>query len=272
MLNKKISFSAIVTTSDITTTSSGVSMVIGYGNTRAGMTNQIGSSWFSKNPGTYSLKIENITINENMIGKYIIVRYAGYNVPSTATIEYSDSQIEIGEIATSFEPYFNQTTNIYLNEPLRKIGDVLDYIDFKKQKVVRKIGNVILQGSEDIRIHKDSYIDTIGFKFLTINSRDSSQGYSNFFIRKHIDEDSQHFWIGTDSSVIYINRAILASQDVNGFKNWLSTHNTEVIYQLETPTEEIINLPKILLAKDTQKISIDTKIPSSKFKIKYKRK
>lgn len=39
---------------------------------------------------------------------------------------------------TSYEPYI-EPTNIYLNEPLRKIGDYADYIDFEGQKVVRNV-------------------------------------------------------------------------------------------------------------------------------------
>ena len=50
-------------------------------------------------------------------------------------------QLELGEAATEYEPYrVPVTANIYLDEPLRKIGDYADYIDFKGQRVVRKVG------------------------------------------------------------------------------------------------------------------------------------
>lgn len=50
-------------------------------------------------------------------------------------------QLELGETATEYEPYrVPVTANIYLDEPLRKIGDYADYIDFKGQRVVRKVG------------------------------------------------------------------------------------------------------------------------------------
>ena len=49
-------------------------------------------------------------------------------------------QIEEGSSSTAYEPYKgSQTTHIYLDEPLRKVGDYADYIYFKNQKVVRKI-------------------------------------------------------------------------------------------------------------------------------------
>ena len=50
-------------------------------------------------------------------------------------------QIEKGSSATEYEPYKGRITeHIYLDEPLRKVGDYADYIDFKGQRVVRKVG------------------------------------------------------------------------------------------------------------------------------------
>lgn len=41
---------------------------------------------------------------------------------------------------SDFEPYIEPVvTNIYLDEPLRKVGDYVDYIDFVNQKVVRNV-------------------------------------------------------------------------------------------------------------------------------------
>ena len=54
--------------------------------------------------------------------------------------EIRDSiQIEKGSTATSYEPYKGETKHIYLDAPLRKIGDYADYIDYKNQKVFRQI-------------------------------------------------------------------------------------------------------------------------------------
>ena len=49
--------------------------------------------------------------------------------------------LEVGTtMPTSFEPYIAPvTTNIFLDEPLRKVGDYADYVDFERQKVVRNI-------------------------------------------------------------------------------------------------------------------------------------
>ena len=68
-------------------------------------------------------------------------RYTLNGVGATSSMIISNLQLEEGETATAYEPYHAPiTTNIYLDEPLRKIGDYADYIDFKKGKVIRKIG------------------------------------------------------------------------------------------------------------------------------------
>ena len=53
-------------------------------------------------------------------------------------------QLEEGTKATAYEPYKNVTKNIYLDEPLRGIGNYKDYIDFETKTVVRKIKEVEL--------------------------------------------------------------------------------------------------------------------------------
>lgn len=68
-------------------------------------------------------------------GIYLLVA-KGKTVNNT-TIKF---QLEKGSSATDYEPYIKPITqNIYLDEPLRKVGDYADYIDFKNQKVVRKV-------------------------------------------------------------------------------------------------------------------------------------
>lgn len=49
-------------------------------------------------------------------------------------------QLELGSSATTYEPYQAPITkHIYLDEPLRKVGDYADYVDYENQRVVRQI-------------------------------------------------------------------------------------------------------------------------------------
>ena len=75
-------------------------------------------------------------------------RYGEKIVPSNAKYlritvipAYLDTmQVEYGDTPTEYEPYIEpQTHNLYLNAPLRKLGEYADYIDFEKGVVVRRI-------------------------------------------------------------------------------------------------------------------------------------
>lgn len=57
----------------------------------------------------------------------------------TSQTYVKNMQLEKGSEATDYEPYKEHFANIVLDEPLRKVGDVADYVDFKKQVVVRYI-------------------------------------------------------------------------------------------------------------------------------------
>ena len=48
-------------------------------------------------------------------------------------------QFEKGTAATPYQSYQTSITNIYLDEPLRCVGEVCDYIDFINQQVVRNV-------------------------------------------------------------------------------------------------------------------------------------
>ena len=52
-------------------------------------------------------------------------------------------QIEIGNIATDYEPYIEETTNIYLDNPIRTINDEIEYIDYSEQKQHRVRKNLL---------------------------------------------------------------------------------------------------------------------------------
>jgi len=66
-------------------------------------------------------------------------------------IDVNTFQIEEGVVSTEYEPYREEIQNIYLDEPLRKYGDYVDYIDFRTQEVVRYVEVVDSSGEEVLR-------------------------------------------------------------------------------------------------------------------------
>ena len=68
------------------------------------------------------------------------IDYISFTYGTGAAYSYIKNwQIEEGTIATGYEPYNATTYNIYLKEPLRKLGSTADYIDCTTGEVVRYI-------------------------------------------------------------------------------------------------------------------------------------
>ena len=68
------------------------------------------------------------------------IDYISFTYGTGAAYSYIKNwQIEEGTTATEYEPYNATTYNIYLKEPLRKVGSTADYIDCTTGEVVRYI-------------------------------------------------------------------------------------------------------------------------------------
>ena len=94
-----------------------------------------------------------VTCTSNIEGVRSYIHVASGTVCESLTVR---PQFELGDAATDYEHYgyripvtvsagdTEESYNIYLDEPLRKVGDYADYLDFKNGKVVRKIRKIII--------------------------------------------------------------------------------------------------------------------------------
>ena len=194
----------------------------------------------------------------------------------------SNVQIELGDRATEFEPYQEPITkHIYLDEPLRKVDEYADYIDFKNQKVVRNIKRLTVDGTESGYAWgnwaSESDKTTMVFTFQVSNSIKplSRLGklYSDEFKpleQLEFNNDKEGIFQGGDTFHIRINKSRLNGETVNDFKNWLSSNNIYVYYILKTPIEEQITIPKLCTPKsEVMNISSGTTLLPSSMDIKY---
>ena len=182
-----------------------------------------------------------------------------YNTNSTLGTNWtlSEIQLEKNSTATEYEPYQGSSLNITIpeNEFLGKIGDIKDtlnivYKDDGRYHAIlnKKIGKVVLDGSESWNYQNGAFIyksnDILQtsatneilvlsnyYKGSNTNYRDS---IPNFNIAKVVGANTQ---IG-----IKDNRYTT----IDDFKTWLSTHNVEVYYALETPIDIEITDPTLL--------------------------
>lgn len=173
----------------------------------------------------------------------------------------------------------NITTNIYLNEPLRKIGDFADYLDYKNGKVVRNIyhWNFGSNTFDSIDLVSDNTLRCAKNHYLGAQYRPKAN--TSFNINSNILPTGNGTTYSSDSIGIYY-----VSLD-KGIQLWARVPHTEnnvvsevndlfngnyADYALNTPIEESITLPNIVLNKGTNIIDVDTTIKPSNMYVEYK--
>lgn len=172
-----------------------------------------------------------------------------YAVPVTVASNSSDS-------ATSI---------IYLDEPLRKIGDYQD--ELYPDKVIRRCKSVILDGTEE---WTTSVVSGTLRRFVwateSLNSKDYKLGICNRF--KYAYRNANHgIYINSVNTGLYIFYNDIST--VDEFKAWLTSNNVEVIYPIESATETIsrTNIKTIKSASAT--LSVDTTVQPSNVSVTY---
>ena len=212
--------------------------------------------------------------------------------------EYIENfQVEMGRVATTYEPYQSQSYEINLgNIELCKIGDYQDriYKDNDKWYLEKKIGKVVLDGSEGTwqswyktennNIGFYNYLNAIISNEINNNEEHlNGNAYCNMFSEAAnrfdiVDGVAENFKIcGRIREASYL--AISLSKDkltdwssranaINSFKSWLASNNPIVYYILATPTTteitdtELINqLESIELIEGINNISSNGNLP-----------
>lgn len=232
---------------------------------------------------TFSLTQEQI---DSIYNVYI------YGRQGDTPILYEYIQLEEGETATEYEPYgkykipvkVNGTiTNIFLDEPLRKVGDYADYIDVRNKKVVRKVFTYNFTGKEStVKLGFSEEGVKYGYEISTAPSSQvkfvngqmpicnylsgvkTSVGFVNIpvnHIRFH--EYQTHF-----------NIVVSHCSTVTELREWLSALYDEgkpltYYYPMATPIEQEIEIPDFKTFEGTTTFEVLTEIQPSEIMVKY---
>lgn len=193
--------------------------------------------------------------------KMVAISYYRYNeIPTNV-------QLELGDTQTEYEPCIVNISNIYVDEPLRKIGNYTDYIDFEKQKTFR---NVVKADLKDLTwtTSGSSFSDSQLFLTAGASAPKHSQTLSNYFIyRSNI---WSYNYIGIDGYYdglpkVKVRAPYLTMSEFTDFIN-SSKVEAHLINVTEAPIEKDVELPKILTKIGyNSNISIDTKIQPSNY-------
>ena len=151
------------------------------------------------------------------------------------------------------------TINIYLDEPLRKIGEYSDYIDFKNSKVVRNIAKKVLNGTEDWTMPGTIISDYSSYRIVNFIPNLPLQTPIEELLCTHFEAfpKSQYqqepiqnkitSYGNTNQIIILVSNNIADSNNQTTTANWINwlSNNNITLYYSKQPTEETVALPNI---------------------------
>lgn len=181
-----------------------------------------------------------------------------------------NQMLTIDDTDLTYETYIEPvTTNIYLNEPLRKVGDYADYIDYKNKKVIRNVKELRLTSSIGW-----TYSTSGGVPYNYCTITDIAKGVEDelFMCNTYqiMPKNSHHI----DNRICYrlnFNGFLVADSDYTSsesFGKMLDESNVVVTYPINS-TEETIDIPEISTFDGTTALETDTTIQPSKINVKY---
>ena len=193
--------------------------------------------------------------------------------------------------APDYEPYVEPVTaNIYLDEPLRKIGSYADYIDFEKSIIRRRICVKVFDGTGLWNVWNASITEnTMGCYYSNsteLGTYENKKVISGVSLSNYFKNTGSSLSTQNDNLVGYVSVNGASSPPYIAFKvpfiskeSWLEWVKTcyendeplKVYYPLYLGASEetSITLPKLPTIKGTTIYSIDTKIQPSNMSATY---
>lgn len=230
-------------------------------------------------------------------------KYLGISLGKNEEMVDNNVWLYEGDTDEEYEPYgyrisikiTNETeeinTNIYTNEPLRKIDFYSDVLDYNAQHINRPIHEYVVTGAESGWTDRELSYNLYGIVFRNQNlvpyDAIDDIATSNYFSYGSISNNNEKavFSKGSktkDFQFKIIDGQLGISKDddpavrLEKWLNWLKTNYKngtplKIQYVLKTPMEEKIDLPNIPTIKGTTIIEVDTKIQPTNMAVVYKK-
>ena len=210
-------------------------------------------------------------------------KFPSYRYP--VPIEYTGTLAESGEQAGKYaipivisDGVNETTTDIYLTEPLRKIYEFADYIDFANGKVVRVIGKTDL-GDYDYNYTHASSLDIyntstdVADMAKLAQSSDVPIWACDSYVPILRTEGAYNNTMRYSSSNLNRTQVSMTNNDFTDpadFKQAMS--GVYLYYKLATPTEETITLPTLATYSGDNEVTVDTALAPSDMSVTYMKK
>ncbi len=175
--------------------------------------------------------------------------------------------IEENDTATEYEEYSENTANIYLDEPLRKVGDYSDYIDLINKKIIRNIATTKIGDLKNLTYYESSTAYPYGFftGTPTLKRKNGLNLISNVFQNIQNFKTNKGIFGNSSGGNIYIVDNSYTT--VNDLTNALK--DGEIYFILDSTNIVDSNLIDIELMDNIKHININTETSPSNIEIGY---
>ena len=158
-------------------------------------------------------------------------------------------QVETGIQATSYEPYKSNILSTPEDVTLRGIGKVQDTLDCLTGEVVERVGEIVLDGSENW-IYEPTYTNEnvygcyIPLHQLSQPPKPSNFNFANNVFPNITNSSYQSEGFATNPGVLSLRiaKSKLESADLSGFKKYLQNHPVTLQYPLATESIKTVDL------------------------------
>lgn len=162
------------------------------------------------------------------------------------------------------------TQTIYLQDPLRKIGDYADVVD-SSGTVTRRIKKIVLTGTEDWRQNDSGNVRRMYLMLVQEAGTYASNAAICTHYRYNFGSADGVFFISNGKNSMYFCDNTNAV-DVNTWKTYLAQQYSAgtpvtVWYVLATPTTETVTCPTITPASGSNTLSVGTTLAPSEVSI-----
>ena len=183
-------------------------------------------------------------------------RYVRYNVLKT---EIDTHQLEQSSTTTTYEPYQSNILTVNEDVTLRGIGDTKDELDCLTGELTKRVGEVVLDGTENWSISNfnENNTECVLFSSKISDKLNSWNIISDKFKYADTDvsiiENIEGICKGGSATSLFLNVSKTKASTVEEFKNWLSNNNVTLQYQCQ---ESIKTVELLVQNQDGKTLSV----------------
>lgn len=214
------------------------------------ITNKDGSSHFYQAPRAFTLNKEFSKIHFRIIAH----NKNETGIPSDFTVQ--DVQLEQDSTPTSYEPYKSNILTVNEEVELRGIGNVKDELNVVTSELTQCVGEATFKGAlnegwgqfDNSAIQEQTCLFAYYGGLPSFPSENLQMICDKFTISKDgysalLNTDKETIHVYADKAVYFrVLKSKLSTQDVDGFKKWLSQNPFTIQYQLKTESIKTVDL------------------------------